>query len=255
MKIITSPSKTQSFNGRHLTDHSLPALLPMTVKVINKLRELDISDLSRLMKTSEKLTASTRKKILSFAIPFSPETAKQALFTFRGDAYSGISAGTYTLPQLHHAQHHLFILSGLYGALRPLDLMMPYRLEMGCPLQVGGAANLYTFWRDQVTATVDQAMSQDPDNILINLASSEYSRVINRKKLRARMVTIIFRQPHKGGYRTIPIHTKRARGKLIHFMISNGIDRADQLKDFNLDRYHYSSKDSNEDQWLFFQRP
>ncbi|MGW8192987.1 MAG: YaaA family protein [Desulforhopalus sp.] len=253
MKIITSPSKTQLFNGREFADHSLPMLLPMTEKIIDRLRTLSFAEISSMMKTSEKLTANTLQRIKDFSTPLSPETAKQALFMFQGDAYSSIAAEHYTATQLHHAQHHLYILSGLYGILRPLDLMLPYRLEMGCPLAVGGAANLYHYWRDRVTEVIHQGLAADPVRLLINLASTEYSKVIDLKKLGARMVTIIFKQPHKGTYRTVPIYAKRARGKFIHFMITNGIDTAAQLKEFTLDHYHFSKRESTEEQYHFLQ--
>ena len=254
MQIITAPSKTQTFNGRDLADHTLPFGLAKTERIIARLRELSFAELGRLMKTSDKLTETTLQRIDQFSLPFSLANARQALFTFQGDAYSSICGDTYSSAELHHAQRHLFILSGLYGALRPLDLMQPYRLEMGCPLSVDGASNLYRFWRDQVTGVINDAASNDTDRTLINLASAEYAKVIDKSKLQPEMVTITFKQPHKkGGYRTIPIYAKRARGAMIHYMITDGIDKAEGLLEFNQDGYRFNRKHSTGDQWIFLQ--
>lgn len=254
MQIITAPSKTQAFNGREFADHTLPFALEKTERVIVRLRELSFTELGRLMKTSDKLTEATHQRLQQFSLPFSLKNARQALFTFQGDAYSSISGDSYSTSQLHHAQRHLWILSGLYGALRPLDLMQPYRLEMGCPLAVDGIPNLYQFWRAQVTSAINEASRNDKDTTLINLASAEYTKVIDKKKLQPKLVTVIFRQPHKkGGYKVIPIYSKRARGAMIDFMITGTIDRAEGLLDFNLDGYSFNRKESTEDQWVFLQ--
>lgn len=254
MQIITAPSKTQVFNGRDFADHTLPPRLAKAERIIARLKELSFSELGQLMKTSDKLTESTRRRIAQFSLPFSPANARQALFTFQGDAYSAICGDSYSAAQLHHAQRHLVILSGLYGALRPLDLMQPYRLEMSCRLSVDGSPDLYHFWRDEVTSTINEAFCSDEDKTLINLASAEYAKVIDRKALQPRFITITFRQPHKkGGYRTIPIHSKRARGAMIHFMISGGIDTAEGLLEFNLDGYRFNRKESTDDEWIFLQ--
>ncbi|MFW2367022.1 MAG: YaaA family protein [Desulforhopalus sp.] len=254
MQIITAPSKTQTFNGREFSDFSLPSGLDKTARIIGRLKELSFTELGRLMKTSDKLTRATQQKIDNFSLPFSLKNARQALFTFQGDAYSAIRGDSYSPVELHHAQRHLFILSGLYGALRPLDLMQPYRLEMGCSLSVDGAANLYQLWRGQVTTTLNNAFTGDQDNILINLASAEYTKVIDKKNLNPRLITIIFQQPHKSGYKTIPIHSKRARGAMIHYMINNAIDRAEGLLEFDREGYSFKGKESSEDRWVFLQQ-
>lgn len=251
MQIITAPSKTQRFNGRAFAEHSLPSLLLKTEILVDRLKLMDREELSRLIKTSERLTESTYQLIHDFALPFSPDNSKQALFTFQGDTYSAIHAEHYTKEQLRHAQQHLFILSGLYGILRPLDLMQPYRLGMGCSFAAGGAVNLYRFWREQITEIINQALTENSDRVLVNLASTEYSKVIDKKKLQGEMVTITFQQMHKGSYRTIPVHSKRARGLMIHFAISKQIDYAARLKEFNLDSYCFNREGSTAAEWLF----
>lgn len=254
MKLITAPSKTQQFNGRTYAEHSLPTLLEQTKVLSSLLKLIDRQELSRLMKISDRLTESTYKLIQSFSHPFSPDNAKQALFTFQGAAYSAITAEAYTKEQLHHAQEHLFILSGFYGILRPLDLMQPYRLEMGCSISAGKAASLYRFWQTPITNIINQSLREDSDKILINLASKEYSRVVDQKSLQGEMVTITFKQLHKGKFRTIPIHAKKARGLMIHFVISQQIDKAAKLKKFNLDGYCFSKEDSTATEWVFLKK-
>ncbi|NOR26834.1 MAG: peroxide stress protein YaaA [Desulforhopalus sp.] len=251
MQLITAPSKTQQFNGRIYAEHSLPILLEKTKILMGRLKSMDREDISRLMKTSERLTESTYRLIDDFSHPFSPDNAKQALFTFQGAAYSAINAELYTKEQLYFAQQHLLILSGLYGILRPLDLMQAYRLEMGCSFAAEGAANLYHFWREQITDVINQALTEDSDNTLINLASKEYSKVVDKKKLQGEMITITFKQLHKGQLRTIPIHSKKARGLMIHFAISKQIKNTIELKEFDLDGYQFTKEDSTAAEWLF----
>jgi uncharacterized protein len=253
MQLIISPSKTQRFNGRAYAEHSFPALLEKTKFLVDELKSMDRKELSRLMKTSARLTESTYQLINNFTWPFSPENAKQALFTFQGDTYSAIDAVHYTSEHLRHAQKHLYILSGLYGILRPLDLMQPYRLEMGCSLAAEKADNLYQFWREQVTQVINQALAKQSNKILIDLASKEYSKAVDKKRLQGQTVTVIFKQWHKGLFRIIPIHAKRARGLMINYIISRQIDNPAGLKEFAADGYCFSREDSTPTEWLFLQ--
>ena len=251
MQIITSPSKTQQFNGRVYDTYTLPLLQQKTKVLINQLKLLDSKKLSHLMQTSARLTEATCRMISNFSQPLSMKNSAQALFTFQGDAYKMLDAKNYPKAQLLYAQKHLFILSGLYGLLRPLDLMQPYRLEMGCRLAAGNTENLYQFWRETLTDRVNQDLAQKSDKVLVNLASTEYSAVIDKKKVLGEMVTIIFKQMHKGQLRIIPIHAKRARGLMIHFAISEQIDTAASLKEFTGDNYCFASRDSTAKEWLF----
>lgn len=253
MQIIISPSKTQQFNGRACGTFTLPLLEQKTKVVMEQLKLLDKKAIAGLMKTSAQLTESTYKMIDALTQPYSLQNAAQALFTFQGDAYKMIDAENYTLEQLLYAQKHLFILSGLYGVLRPLDLMQPYRLAMGCPFAVGNVSNLYLFWREAITDSINRDLAQKSDKVLVNLASKEYSTVIDQRKLQAEMVSITFKQMHKGQFRTIPIHTKRARGLMLHFAISEQIETAAGLKEFTGDGYCFNSRESTDKEWLFLQ--
>ena len=251
MQFITAPSKTQRFNGRTFAEYSLPLLQAKTATLIDRLKSMDRNEISGLMNTSERLTESTHQMIDNFTLPFSLDNSKQALFTFQGDAYSAIDAEHYSKKQLLYAQKHLFILSGLYGILRPLDLMQPYRLEMACSLAAGGADNLYQFWQEQVTHIINQTLSESGERVLINLASKEYSKVIDNKKLQGEMITITFKQLYKGQFRTIPIHAKRARGLMINFAVSKQIEDSAALKEFDSGGYSFNAEKSTAREWLF----
>ena len=205
------------------------------------------------MNTSDALTQVTRRKIDDFETPFTLENAKQAIFTFQGDAFQPIDADHYETADLQYAQRHLFILSGLYGALRPLDLMQSYRLEMGCRLETEYGKNLYGFWGDEISELLAKTLDSDNDKTLINLASEEYAKVIDFGKLPGRTVTIVFQQMSKGGYKTIAIHTKRARGLMVHFAITKKVESAENLKSFNLEGYQFVVKESTRNRWLFQQ--
>jgi uncharacterized protein len=254
MQIITAPSKTQQFNGRIHGQYTQPLLLEQAKILIDRLKLLDRDKLCRLMRTSERLTETTYQRIHAFTTPFSPDNAKQALFTFQGDAYAAIQAADYSREQLRYAQEHLFILSGLYGLLRPLDLMQPYRLEMGCSLSVAGVDNLYQFWREKITTSLNETFAESRDRVLVNLASKEYAKVVDEKKLQTEIVHITFQQLHKGQLRTIPIHTKRARGMMIDFAITRQIDEAAGLQEFHVGGYSFSRENSSATEWLFVKR-
>jgi cytoplasmic iron level regulating protein YaaA (DUF328/UPF0246 family) len=254
MQLITAPSKTQQFNGRLFDRHTLPHCIRTSEQINSRLRDLDKEELSQLMKTSPKLTDSTYQRIQEFQTPFSLRNAKQALFTFQGDAYEAIEADSYSEIQLQYAQNHLNILSGLYGLLRPLDLMQPYRLEMAAKLEVKGCKNLYQLWQNEVTELLNSRCKQDHDQTVVNLASTEYSRVIDKKQLKAEMVEVVFQQEHNGRVKTIPIHSKRARGLMIHFAISNRIEKLADLKSFDLDGYGLDHPGSTNQKWIFVKK-
>jgi len=254
MQLITAPSKTQIFNGRPYNIFTIPTCLNTSEKVNKTLKAMSRDDIATLMKTSPKLTESTHRRIHSFETPFSLNTARQALFTFQGDAYAAITAEKYTEDELQYAQDHLNILSGLYGLLRPLDLMQPYRLEMGAKLPVGDCKNLYQLWKNEVTEGLNTRLKLSQDKTVVNLASTEYSKVIDRKQLEGKIVEVIFQQEHKGKIKTIPIHSKRARGLMIHFAIINRVEQAIDLKRFKLDGYSLDKTNTTEVCWTFFKK-
>lgn len=252
MQLIIAPSKTQKTDVRHYPEYTQPVFQKKSLLLVEQLQKYSMEELAKLMKTSEKLTLSTRKRLQDFCLPFTLSNSRQALFTFQGDTFSTMDAEHYSNIEIHHAQKHLCILSGLYGLLKPLDLMQPYRLEMATPLSTEKCKNLYQLWSAIVTEIINEALEVGADNTLVNLASTEYSKIINRKELKGNMLTITFKQLQNGTYKTIPIHSKRARGLMVHYMIVNQIDRAEDLQRFHLDGYCFDESTSTKDSWFFF---
>jgi cytoplasmic iron level regulating protein YaaA (DUF328/UPF0246 family) len=254
MQLITAPSKTQIFNNRSFSTFSTPACITTSEKVSNYLKKKTKDELAALMKTSPKLTELTHQRIQEFTTPFTLKNSTQALFTFQGDAYDAITAESYNEHELDYAQKHLSILSGLYGLLRPLDLVQPYRLEMAAKLSVDNCTNLYTLWKEEVTAVLNGRLKASGEATVVNLASSEYSKVIDRKKLQGEIIEIVFQQEHNGVIKTIPIHSKRARGLMIHYAIINSIEKAVELQQFDLDGYALDPSKTTENCWTFVRR-
>lgn len=260
MILITSPSKTQGVVlpplPKAYSALTIPQLLGKSTVLNAELKKLTPAELSRLMKLSERLSQSTFQRVQNFSTPFTTENAAPALLTFQGDAWGEIDAENYSPAEILHASNILRILSGLYGVLRPLDLMQPYRLEMALKLTPQGVKNLYEFWRDSVTDILLQNLAAG-DRTLVNLASTEYSRVVDRKRLQkegCRFVTILFQQPDKKGkkgWKTIPIHAKRARGMMIHHAIQEGTTTAEKLQEFSAGGYRFIEKESSGEEWLF----
>ena len=251
MQIIMSPAKTQQFIGRDYEEHSMPILLAKTRVIIDLLKTMSEPELARLLKIEDRLTQSTHHRIHKFAMKLTLQNAGQAIFTFQGDAYAALAAGNFSRDDLQFAQRHLFILSGLYGILRPLDLIQPYRLNMSAPLPVAGAQNLYRYWREPMTEIVNRALAEDGERTLVNLASTEYARVVDPKKLQGKMVTITFREQHGEEYRIVPVHAKKARGLMVRFIITGRITEVKGLRDFHLDGYSFSEEESTAEEWLF----
>ncbi len=251
MLLILSPSKTQQPVNRDFLHSSQPVFHEKTFYLANYLKSLSKTEIAQLMKTSEKLTNSTHQRIHNFKPPLSIKKTRQAIFTFQGDAYSQMTPETYSEKELRYAQDHLCILSGLYGILRPLDLMFPYRLEMGAKFTTQHAKNLYGYWSDSLTDFLSSALAKMESKAVINLASTEYSKAISHKKLRGEIITMIFRQKRNGMYKTIPIHSKRARGLMAHFAITHQIKEPEDFKSFNLSGYSYQKKESAKAIWVF----
>lgn len=255
MLLITAPSKTQTSRDSapdlFCEQFSLPVFFENSRLLNAELAGRSHKELCKLMNMSEALGESTRRRIKDFRDELRPDNALPAIFTFQGDAYSSLTPEKYDHKQLRHAQHHLRILSGLYGILRPLDLMFPYRLEMATRLRVGSSANLYQFWGDRITDNINQDLADMEQPVLVNLASTEYAKVVHPKKLNGRMLAITFKEKKGTGYRTIPIHSKRARGMMIHFMITEKLTSPADLKEFSAGGYGFRPDLSAEEEWIF----
>ncbi|MBU1419858.1 MAG: peroxide stress protein YaaA [Proteobacteria bacterium] len=251
MLMILAPSKTQNFSIPPVADATQPSLLRESELLIRELRKFSVHELAVLMKMSKDLAEQTYQRVSDFRLPFTPENARPALMSFKGDVYSSIAVGKYGRKELDYAQDHLRILSGLYGVLRPLDLMQAYRLEMGCKLANSRGRNLYDFWEGQVTAELNQTLAGQRQAVIVNLASMEYSKVINQQNLQGTMLQIDFKERKGDGYRTVAIHAKRARGRMVDFAIGNRLEAVEELKDFALDGYTFRPDLSNENYYLF----
>lgn len=255
MLVITAPSKTQqsrqTLQNLPSERFSLPVFFESSRRLNAKLAQFSLSELCSLMKMSEALGKRTRERIENFDAEITPANALQAIYTFQGDAYSSLTPESYDRQQLHHAQKHLRILSGLYGILRPLDLMFPYRLEMATKLKVDAAANLYQYWGDRITENINQDLADLTEPVVINLASTEYSKVVRPKILKGKMVTITFKERKGSNYRTVPIHSKRARGMMIHFMIAKELTNSSELRNFTAGGYGFREDLSTEGEWIF----
>lgn len=227
-----------------------PAYLDQSEKLIRKLRRFSGRELSEFMEISEKLAELNRQRFKSWETPFTRENATQALFAFSGDVYDGLEAHTLNKTQIRFAQKHVRILSGLYGILRPLDLIQPYRLEMGRPLALRGTKNLYEFWRSTVTETLNQT----PGDLVINLASQEYFKVIDRRKLNKKIINPVFKDEKNGRYKIISFFAKKARGRMAQYIIRNAITDTDGLCSFTEEGYSFSKKLSTPDNPVFTRR-
>lgn len=250
MIIVISPSKTQDFSPDSNSQLSYPRQLEQSQQLINILLELNPEELAKLMKISEKLSHLNWQRFQDFSQPFTLENAKQALLAFKGDVYGGIDVDNYSPEDFNFAQQHLRMLSGLYGVLRPLDLIQAYRLEMGTRLQNPCGNNLYEFWDSQITELLNQDLSHD-DPVLINLASNEYFKAIKPKLLNARILTLSFKENKNGVYKIVAIYAKRARGLMANFVIKNRLTDIEELKTFNMDNYTFNRVLSTVDEWVF----
>jgi len=251
MIIVISPSKTLDFSSTPFHTHTVPRQLIQSQQLIDTARQLSPEDIAKLMKISEKLSLLNWQRYLDFEQPFHLKNAKQALLAFKGDVYGGIDSDNYTSDDFSFAQKHLRILSGLYGALRPLDLIQPYRLEMGTQLKNSQGKNLYEFWDTQVTELLNQDFADDPEPLLINLASNEYFKVIKAKVLNAKTLNLAFKENKAGTYKTIGIHAKRARGLMTNFIIKSRLTNAEQIKSFNEANYVFNESLSSDKEWVF----
>jgi cytoplasmic iron level regulating protein YaaA (DUF328/UPF0246 family) len=207
-----------------------------------------------LMHVSGNIADLNQQRFKKWKTPFNPENARQAIFAFKGDVYIGLDAYSMTTQNVDFAQDHLRILSGLYGLLRPLDLMQAYRLEMGTRIDTDMGNNLYQFWDGRITKSLNQELKQSDSKTLINLASNEYFKSIKAKLLKADVITPVFKDYNKGSYQVIGFFAKKARGLMARYLIDNEIDNPADLKDFSAEDYAFNKTMSNSHAWVFTRR-
>jgi cytoplasmic iron level regulating protein YaaA (DUF328/UPF0246 family) len=251
MIVILSSSKTQMVTPVPCAPSSKPPLLNQAKPLIERCRELSHTELTTLMKISDKLAQTTYERFQQFSSPQIPGSAGAALASFRGDVFSEIKTESYSAEDFVFAHHNLCILSGLYGILRPLDLMQPYRLEMGQRLAIHRSRSLYEFWGEMITDHLNQAMLQHEEQTLINCASKEYSRAVKENKLNGKMLTMTFKQHKDGKLKTIALYAKRARGMFVDWFIRKRITDSKDLRTFNGAGYRFRPELSTESEYLF----
>ena len=244
MLFLLSPAKMlDEHTPPPITSLEEPKLLTESQTLIDILRSYSAEEIQSLMKVSERIAEQNVARFQTYQAPFTSQNAKPALYLFNGDVYQGLSA--YDLPEkeVEFLNQHLAILSGLYGAVRPLDLIAPYRLEMGTPLQNERGKNLYEFWGDLITDYLNTRIDEIDAKVVINLASNEYFKAVKPEKLKARVVTPIFKDFSNGEYKVIGVYAKKARGLMTRFVSENKITDLQELKKFNLEGYAYKPSD------------
>lgn len=252
MLAVISPAKTLDFESKCPTKkHSEPDFLEQSEALINKLAKLSRPKLGELMKISEKLATENYQRFQDWHLPFTPENARAALFAFKGDVYTGFELGEYKARDFDYAQKHLRILSGLYGLLRPLDLIQPYRLEMGTRLKIGRAADLYAFWDTAIVDALNEALEKSGPKTLINLASNEYFASVKTERVDGQVITPSFKDLKNGKYKFLSFFAKKARGMMADYMIRERISNPEQLKNFDREGYAYNAELSKGDDWVF----
>ena len=251
MKIVLSPAKSLDFdNIPKTTVASQPIFLNESQLLINKLKKYSPKKIGDLMSISPKLSDLNYNRFQDWTLPFTNDNAKTAMYVFTGDAYRGMNPREFSQEDVVNAQGYLRILSGLYGILKPQDIIQPYRLEMGTKIDYTEKVNnLYKFWGDKVTDALNAEMEKE--EVLINLASNEYFKVIDPKKLNHRIVTCSFKDEKNGAYKIISFYAKFARGLMTRFIIQNKITEVDHIKAFDYDRYCYNEEMSTEDNFVF----
>ena len=245
MKILVSPAKKLDLSDEnYLLESTDSIFLKQSETIMNSLSSLSVLEISKLMKLSNNLSILNYERNKNWKLPISKKEGKQALLSFKGEVYQSMKIGEFNTSDFEFANQNLRILSGLYGILRPSDLILPYRLEMGTKLQIGKDKNLYSFWKEILTNHLLEELKQEP--FLVNLASDEYFKVIDKNKIPIPIITPIFKDTKNGKVKVISFFAKKARGEMCNFIITNKIKSIEQLKLFNNNNYQFSNKESTD---------
>lgn len=259
MLIVLSPAKTLDFETPPtLAEYTQAEFLDQSDDLIKRLRRLSPVEISQLMGISDTLAALNAGRYASWQRPFTPGNAKQAVLAFNGDVYEGLDAASLSSAALHFAQDHLRILSGLYGVLRPLDLMQAYRLEMGIRLDNPRGKDLYTFWGERIVDALNRTLTETKAEALVNLASEEYFKAVKAKKLTVPVIQPVFEDwtgsEKAGKFKVVSFYAKRARGLMARYVLSKRLKKVQALKQFALEGYSYAADASTELRWVFRRR-
>ncbi|MEE9901244.1 peroxide stress protein YaaA [Acinetobacter haemolyticus] len=252
MLALISPAKTLDYETALPTDtYTQPRLLEQSQQLIDVCRKLSATEIVSLMTVSEKIANLNVERFRDWNADFDFSNARQALFAFKGDVYTGLDAYHLKDQDINFAQQHLRMLSGLYGLLRPLDLMMPYRLEMGTKLKNSRGHNLYEFWGSIITDQINQDLAEIDAKVLVNLASDEYYKSVNEKKIKAEIVKPVFLDQKNGKYKVISFYAKKARGLMARYLIENKLNQVEQLKAFDSEGYYFDAESSSNKELVF----
>ncbi|MFK7809677.1 MAG: peroxide stress protein YaaA [Saprospiraceae bacterium] len=251
MIILLSPAKSLNLDPIEVKNTSMPRALKQSAELVDNLKKTDSEGLKKLMSISDKIAALNVARYKSFTVPFTNDNAKPAIYTFNGDVYTGLEADAFKTREINFAQKHIRILSGLYGVLRPLDLMQAYRLEMGTKLKIGANKNLYEFWGDQITEWINDDLIESKSKIVLNLASNEYFRSVKKDKLKGKLVNVHFKENRNGNYKVISFNAKKARGRMAHLITKNKIKNLKDLEALDVNGYKFNKKFTEDGELMF----
>lgn len=256
MLILVSPAKTLDYESDiRIDDFSIASHLSDSEILIKELQKKNPDDLSSLMGLSEKLSILNFERYMNWKKPTKPsDNTRQAIFAFKGDVYQGLDVNSMSKAEINYAQKNLCILSGLYGLLKPLDLMYPYRLEMGTKMKNKHGDNLYKFWGSKINKTINDLSKENKSKAIVNLASVEYFSVLKKDQINLPVINPVFKDYKNGNYKIISFFAKKARGTMARFIIQNKIKKSEDLIGFDLDGYRYSKKESKENSPVFLRK-
>ena len=253
MLLLLSPAKIQNFVPQpYIAEYTMPEFLDAAQILVDRINQLSRSELADLLEINSNLAKLNADRHFNWQLPFTPKNAKQTVFVFNGEVFHGLDAGSFTQNEFTYLQSHLRILSGLYGVLRPLDLIQPYRLDVSTKLKTNKGNNLYSFWGNQITLSLNEAIkASGGPQVLLNLSSGEYFKSINTKKLLAQVIDFDFLENKNDSYKPIVMYIKKARGLMVRYVIQNRIENVEDLKGFNEDGYWFNSGLSTEKKLVF----
>ena len=252
MLTVISPAKTLDFDTPPTTRKATqPLFIERAGELVEDARKMSPDDIRALMGVSDNIAQLNHARFMNWTAPFSLDNAKQSVLAFKGDVYTGLQAETLSTAQLGFAQKHLCILSGLYGLLRPLDLMQPYRLEMGLKFANRGGKNLYEFWGDDINKAMNKQLKKSGTAVLVNLASNEYFKSVKAGELDAEIITPVFKDLKNGKYKVISFYAKKARGQMARYIIEKELNEPAGMKRFRSDGYRYNKAESTAHDWVF----
>ncbi|MFT6155014.1 MAG: cytoplasmic iron level regulating protein YaaA (DUF328/UPF0246 family) [Crocinitomicaceae bacterium] len=250
MLMVVSPAKTLDYETElPIHEFTQPEMLEESQQLIDQLKKLTPTDVASLMKLSDKLADLNVNRFAHWKRPFNADNARPAIYAFKGDVYTGLDAYSFTKKEMEFAQKHLRMLSGLYGLLKPLDLMQPYRLEMGTKFSNNKGTNLYEFWGNTITDKLNENLKKN--EVILNLASNEYFKSVKIKSLKGEVITPVFKDQKSGQYKIISFYAKKARGMMAQYVIKNKINDVETIKQFDVAGYRFSEVQSKGNDWVF----